>query len=66
MTGTIINTPEKIDRFRLLALFHALKLETKGMKLSKGRSAYSIAKEQLNLKGNKLKVLAQLKELLKK
>ena len=53
------NTPESIDRFRLVALKSALKLETLGMK-RRGQSAYSIVKQELGLKGNKESVLKQL------
>jgi len=43
----------------------ALKLEIAGMK-RKGRSAYSIVKEEFKLKGNKQKVLEQLEEIMQK
>ena len=56
-------TPEQISFFRLAALKGALKLETVGMK-RRGRSAYSIVKEEFGFKGNKKKVLSQLEELI--
>ena len=56
-------TPEQISFFRLVALKGALKLETLGMK-RRGRSAYSIVKEEFGFKGNKKKVLSQLEELI--
>ena len=40
---------------RLLVLKHALKLEILGMK-RRGRSVYSIIKEEFNLKGSKQRV----------
>ena len=58
------NTPESIDRFRLVALKSALKLETLGMK-RRGQSAYSIVKQELGLKGNKESVLKQLEAKIK-
>ena len=60
----IANTPESIDRFRLVALKSALKLETLGMK-RRGQSAYSIVKQELGLKGNKESVLKQLEAKIK-
>jgi hypothetical protein len=51
-----------IDRYRLKALLSALKLETLGMK-RKGKSVYSIIKQEFNLKGNKQKVYDQFKNI---
>ena len=48
--------------FRKKALIGAIKLEIAGMK-RRGRSAYSIAKEEYNLTGNKQNVLKQLQQL---
>ena len=59
----IIDTPYKIELYRLAALKSMLKLEIKGMK-GRGRSAYSIAKEELGIKGNKQKVLEQVNEMI--
>jgi len=59
----VYDNARAIARFRMRALHGALKLETLGMK-RKGRSAYSIVKEEFKLKGNKEKVLQQLKNLL--
>jgi len=58
---TIIDTPEKIDAFRILTLKSALKLEIKGMK-RRGRSVYSIVKEEFGFTGSKQKVYDQLCE----
>ena len=55
----MIDTPNEIELFRLCALKGALKLEILGMS-RRGRSAYSIIKEELGLKGNKKRVLEQL------
>ena len=60
-----LDKPEQIEAFRLLALKGALKLETKGMKMSRGQSAYSIVKQMTGLKGNKQRVYDQYVELLK-
>lgn len=57
----VYDTPEQIDAFRLRALRGALKLEVLGMR-RKGRSVYSIVKEEFGFKGSKVKVLQQLEE----
>ena len=60
----ILYTGYQIDRYRLLVLRSALKLEIKGMK-KRGKSAYSIIKQEFNIKGNKQKVLDQLNDIIK-
>tara|TARA_R100000152_G_C6558457_1_gene30222 strand:+ start:192 stop:392 length:201 start_codon:yes stop_codon:yes gene_type:complete len=60
--GTLY-TGYQIDRFRLLVLRSALKLEIKGMK-KRGKSAYSTIKQEFNLKGNKQRVLDQLNDII--
>ena len=60
----IFDTPEKIAGFRMLTLWSALKLEIIGMRASKGRTAFSIIKEEFKLKGNRMKVLEQYNEIL--
>ena len=55
----IYDSAEQINMFRMSALKGALKLEICGMK-RKGRSAYSLIKEEYGFKGNKQKVLKQL------
>jgi hypothetical protein len=59
----ILNTPEQINAFRLITIWGALRLELTGMK-RRGRSAYSIVKEEFNLKGNKHKVFDQFTDIL--
>ena len=49
--------------FSIIALESALRLEVKGMKMSSGRSAYSIVKDRYGLKGNKQRVLEQFNEI---
>ena len=56
---------EEIALFRMKALRSALKLEILGMK-RKGRSVYSIIKEEFGFKGSKQKVLQQLENALTK
>ena len=59
----IADTPDKIEWTRLLYLRYGLRMEVVGLK-SRGRSAYSIAKEELGIKGNKQKVLEQVNEMI--
>lgn len=59
---TMIDSPEGIAFARMLALKGALRLETLGL-TRRGRSVYSIVKEEFGLKGSKQKVYAQFVEL---
>lgn len=58
-----ISGADNIDKFRLVVLKNALKLEMLGMK-RRGRSTYSIVKEEFGLKGSKQKVYDQLVEII--
>lgn len=60
----ILNTPSQIEAFRLRTLLRGLKLETLGMKMSRGASCYSIIKQDFGLTGSKQKVYDQFKQLL--
>jgi len=55
-------TPED---FQLLVLRHALRLEIKGMKRSRGPSAASVIKKKFQLKGSNAKVLEAYETILK-
>ena len=57
-----LTEPWQIALYRMKALAKALELETMGMK-KRGRSAYSIVKEEYGLKGNKMTVLEKLNAL---
>jgi hypothetical protein len=54
----IIDTPEGIYMYRLLALRSALKLEVKGIKMTR-HSICKIVKDEFGFKGNKQKVFEQ-------
>ena len=56
----ILDTPQQIEHFRILTLLSMLKLEIKGLKVSKGKTAYSMIKREFDLKGNKVSVYNQL------
>ena len=59
----IADTPYKIELYALLSLRAALRLEVVGLK-GRGKSAYSIAKQELGVKGNKQKVLDQVNQMI--
>jgi len=61
-----ILTGDQIPEFRKRVLLRGLKLELKGMKLSRGRSCYSIIKSEFNLKGSRQSVFDQFSQLLNK
>ena len=61
----IIDTPEKIDMYRMHVLHKMLKLEMLGIKFKSGMpTAYSAIKKEYNLKGNRQKVLDQVTDML--
>ena len=62
---TILTNPDQIAAFRLLSLRSMLKLEILGM-TRRGRSAYSIIKQELGLKGSKTRVYDQLSAMLQR
>jgi len=62
---TVIDTPEGINAFFLLAQRSALKLEIMGMRHSSGRSVSKYLKDTFGFKGNKAKVLEQFEAYLR-
>ena len=62
----IINTPEKIDLYRMSVLEKMLRLELLGIKMNRGSqpTAYSVIKTEYNLKGNRQKVYDTFKEII--
>ena len=60
----MITGEDNIKKLRLITLKHMLDLEIKtDMKVSRGRTAYSIIKNEFNLKGNKQNILNQFTKL---
>lgn len=57
-------TPTQIEAFRFKTLLRGLRLELNGLRMSRGRSCYSIVKDEFNLKGSKQKVYDQFKQLI--
>jgi hypothetical protein len=62
-TVIIADTTEAIKAFRIFALKAALSLEAKGLRHSRGFSAYATVKRELNLKGDRMSVLRQLEKI---
>ena len=56
---------DKVEMYRLLALKGALEMEIVGLQ-RRGRSVYSIIKDEFDLKGNRRKVLDQFCEIIKR
>lgn len=60
----VLDTPTQIEMFRCKTLLRGLRLEIAGMKMSRGRSCFSIIKSDFGLKGSKQKVYDQFKLML--
>ena len=60
----IIDKPEQIELWEMLVLRSALKLEMLGLKISRGKTAYSSIKQMFNIKGNRQKVLNIFNEII--
>lgn len=61
---SVLDKPAQIEMFRFKTLLKGLRLETLGMKMSRGQSCYSIIKQEFGLKGSKQKVYDQFKSML--
>jgi hypothetical protein len=61
--GGFVVSGDDIQVYRMKVLLRALALEIKGMKISKGKSVYSIIKNEFNLKGSKQKVFDQFQQI---
>ena len=59
----IIDNPNHIELYRMITQKQALKLELVGLK-TRGRTAYSLIKEELGMKGSRENVLKQMNLLL--
>ena len=60
--GGYMITGEHIPLYRLLVMRQGLELETKGLRMGRGRTCYAMAKSEFGFRGNRDKVLAQLKD----
>ena len=60
----IADTPQKIDLYRMHVLEKMLKLELLGIKMGRGKTAYSAIKKEYNLKGSRQKVYDTFTEII--
>jgi len=61
--GTGFIGPSAVNIFRMITLANGLKMEIKGLRMTRGRTCYSIIKSEYGLRGNKARVLAQFQPL---
>jgi hypothetical protein len=59
-----ILTGNQIHKARLITLQMGMKLEAKGLRMSRGRSAMSIVKQGFGFKGNRSAIQAQLQAVI--
>lgn len=64
--AVVLDQPDQIRFAQLCARKHALGLELKGLRRSRGQSAYAICKQVYHLKGSRQKVYEQMCELVEK
>jgi len=64
MAEIVLDKPEQIFLARLYTLRMGIEIETKGLRLTRGRSAYSIVKSEYGLTGSKQKVLNQFNKII--
>jgi hypothetical protein len=57
--GTGFIGPSAVNIFRMITLANGLKMEIKGLRMTRGRTCYAIIKSEYGLKGNRQKVLDQ-------
>jgi|TARA_R110000824_G_scaffold199750_1_gene383735 hypothetical protein len=60
--GGFTVTGDHIPFYRLLVMRKGLQLEIKGIRMSRGRTCYALAKSEFGFKGNRDRVLAQLED----
>jgi hypothetical protein len=62
----MITNPTQIAQFRYMTILRGLKLEIKGLRVSRGMTMYSLIKKELGLKGTRESVYNQLAMMLGK
>ena len=60
----VFDTPEQIGIVQMRVLRSVLRLEMKGIKVWRGRTAYSSIKKEYNVKGSRQKVLDFISEMI--
>jgi len=66
MTFTELDLQDDIHVAQLLVLRSGLKMEIKGMQMSRGKTCYTLIKNRWGVKGSKKSVLAQFEDALTK
>ena len=64
MAEIVLDKPEQIFLARLYTLRMGIEIELKGLRLTRGKSAYSIVKSEYGLTGSKQKVLNQFNKII--
>ena len=64
--SVLIQGKTNINNYRMIALLKGLKLELKGIKVSRNISCYAILKSEFNLKGSRQKVYDHLNAIYNK
>ena len=62
----IITNPTQINHFRYLTILRGLRLEMRGLKMSRGMTMYALIKKELGLSGSRESVYNQLADMLGK
>ena len=62
----IITNPTQINHFRYLTILKGLRLEMRGLKMSRGMTMYALIKKELGLSGSRESVYNQLADMLGK
>lgn len=63
--GTVL-TGNAISVMRMVTLREGLRLEIKGLQMTRGRTCYARIKEEFKLTGNKKNVLSQFEEIVER
>jgi len=59
-----LTEPHQIAAYRLITMYHGLKAEVKGFRLTSKVNCFALVKREFGLRGTKVKVLAEFKALL--
>ena len=62
----IITNPTQINHFRYLTILKGLRLEMRGLRVSRGMTMYALIKKELGLSGSRESVYNQLADMLGK
>lgn len=63
-TGATVVTGKHIQLYRLIAMKQALILEARGLRMTRGGAASTMVRQQLGLRGNREKLIAQVQALI--